>query len=855
MGVLRPAAALFAALLLTVPRVVTADDAAPGLAGLTLPRALERLRGQGLNLIYSSELVRDEMKVTEEPSGATPLEILDSLLGAHGLTTRDGPDGSRLVVAATRAPASGSIEGTVHAQDTGEPLPGVEITLIGAGVPAWSERDGSFLLADLIPGTYTLEARAPGHVEAIQEAILVAEGRATAVCISLAPSPRFLGDVVVTPSRYSFLHPAPESRQFFDRAEVQRMPHLADDPFRVAHRLPGVAAADISAQFSARGGAPDEVQVVLDGLEIHDPYHLRQYNKGLSIIDSEVIGGVDLLTGGFPIEYGDRMSGVVDLSTTVPTAQRFAIGASGLNARALAEGAGDGGGYSWLVSTRVGYLDWLFHWLETIDESPDLAGSPKYWDLYTVLRRQLGDNSLLSLHLLVADDDVNAYDRNEQERAVGADTNLYGWANLFSAFGAGVTARTVLSATQVTRQLQGSSDPGALNFARVRDDRRFSIFGLKQDWEWEPRRSQVLKLGFDVSHVGARYDYDGSFITYDPLFTGSGPPWVVTREADVRAEGWQVALYTADRFQLAPGVTVELGVRWDRQTWTPGEDQLSPRLNLVWETVRFGTVRAAWGRFAQAQAIYELQVEDGVDTFFPAQSAEQAIVAWEGAFSSGLAMRVEVYRKTMTDLRPRFENLFSTYDLFPEGEPDRVEIAPDRAEARGVELVLKGDPRRRWSWWMGCTLAAVEDRIDDDWVPRSWDQRFAASANVTWLPGRNWTMSLAGLYHSGWPTTAAWATEVALPDGSSTVVSEVGERNAARTSSYRRVDLRVSRFVPLTRGSFSFFLEIMNLFDHQNVRVVENYSFTPEGDGRYGLSSGDEAWIPFFPTFGFTWTF
>ena len=438
-------------------------------------------------------------------------------------------------------------------------------------MPAWSERDGSFLLADLIPGTYTLEARAPGHVEAIQEAILVAEGRATAVFISLAPSPRFLGDVVVTPSRYSFLHRAPESHQFFDRAEVQRMPHLADDPFRVAHRLPGVAAADISARFSARGGTPDEVQVVLDGLEIHDPYHLRQYNKGLSIVDSEVIGGVDLLTGGFPIEYGDRMSGVVDLSTTVPTAQRFAIGASGLNARALAEGAGDGGGYSWLVSTRVGYLDWLFHWLETIDESPDLAGSPKYWDLYTVLRRQLGDNSLLSLHLLVADDDVNAYDRNEHERAVGADTNLYGWANLFSAFGAGVTARTVLSATQVTRQLQGSSDPGALNFARVRDDRRFSIFGLKQDWEWEPRRSQVLKLGFDVSHVGARYDYDGSFITYDPLFTGSGPPWVVTREADVRAEGWQVALYTADRFQLAPGVTVELGVRWDRQTWTPGK--------------------------------------------------------------------------------------------------------------------------------------------------------------------------------------------------------------------------------------------------------------------------------------------
>lgn len=136
-----------------------------------------------------------------------------------------------------------------------------------------------------------------------------------------------------------------------------------------------------------------------------------------------------------------------------------------------------------------------------------------------------------------------------------------------------------------------------------------------------------------------------------------------------------------------------------------------------------------------------------------------------------------------------------------------------------------------------------------------WDQRSAASLNVTWFPGRDWTVSLAGLYHTGWPTTDASATVVTLPDGSLTVVSEIGERNAARTSSYRRVDLRVSRLVPLQRGSFSFFVEIMNLFDHENERIADDYSFVPNGDGSYGLSHGYEGWIPFFPTLGFTWTF
>ena len=845
-----PAALLAAMLLAASP--ASARDPSGSFAGLTLPQALERLRDAGLNLIYSSELVRDDMRVATEPAGGTPRRILDSLLGPHRLAAVDGPGGALLVVAAATL-APGTIRGAVRALDTGKPFPGVEISLAATGTVTWSERDGSFRMVGLAPGSYTLEARAPGYADVAREAVAVVSGDETVVLVELEPSPRFLDEVVVTPSQYSFLHREPEPRQFLDRDEVKRMPHLGDDLFRVAHRLPGIAAGDISALFGVRGGAPDEVQVVLDGLEIHDPFHLRQFYKALSIIDSEVIGGVDLLTGGFPIEYGDRMSGVLDLSTTVPGARRFALGASGLNARALAEGISDDGG-SWLVSARVGYLDWLFRWLEAIDEEPDLEGLPKYWDAYAALRHPLGDRALLSFHVLVSEDDLESHDLAEGEWAIGADTGLYGWASLVNSFDGGLTARTVLSATQVTRELRGSSDPGTLNYVDVRDDRRFQIFGLKQAWEWEPRRSHLLRFGFDVRRVAAEYDYDGSFVTYDPLFTTAGQPWVVVRDVRAEPDGWQAALHTADRFRLAPGVTAEIGVRWDRQTWTPGDDQLSPRLNLVWETGRFGTVRAAWGSFAQAQAIYELPVGDGVDAFSPSQSAEQVVLAWERAFGSDLGMRVEVYRKTMTNLRPHFENLFRTYDLFPEGEPDRVEVAPDRAEARGLELVLKGVPSQRWSWWLGGAVAAVEDRIDGDWVPRSWDQRLAVSANLNWFPGRNWTVSLAGLYHSGWPTTDASATVVILPDGTPTVVSDVGERNAARTPSYRRVDLRASRLVPLRRGSFSFFIEVMNLFDHDNVRLADSYSFTPNGNGSYDLASGYEGWIPFFPTIGFTWT-
>ena len=62
---------------------------------------------------------------------------------------------------------------------------------------------------------------------------------------------------------------------------------------------------------------------------------------------------------------------------------------------------------------------------------------------------------------------------------------------------------------------------------------------------------------------------------------------------------------------------VEIGLRWDRQNWI-GDHQISPRLNLVYTAAPRTIVRAAWGMFHQSQRLNELQVEDGVDVFFPA---------------------------------------------------------------------------------------------------------------------------------------------------------------------------------------------------------------------------------------------
>ena len=68
--------------------------------GLSLVEAIERLEAAGLTILYSSDLVRPDMRIAAEPAGRWPREILDEILAPHDLNAQTGPAGTTLIVAA-----------------------------------------------------------------------------------------------------------------------------------------------------------------------------------------------------------------------------------------------------------------------------------------------------------------------------------------------------------------------------------------------------------------------------------------------------------------------------------------------------------------------------------------------------------------------------------------------------------------------------------------------------------------------------------------------------------------------------------------------------------------------------------
>ncbi len=241
--------------------------------------------------------------------------------------------------------------------------------------------------------------------------------------------------------------------------------------------------------------------------------------------------------------------------------------------------------------------------------------------------------------------------------------------------------------------------------------------------------------------------------------------------------------------------------------------------------------------------------------FYPAQLSEHRLLSLEWLFAPRWRLRTDAYMKEMSHLRPRYENLFDPIELFPEGEGDRIRIAPDRAEAKGVELLLRTEGTGRLGGWAGITFASVEDVIDGERIPRSWDQRQAFSFGLNYGTPSRWNVNLSGIYHSGWPATEVTAEQIPNPGGPPTIVPQIGPRNAERYPAYLRADLRASRSLAIGTSTLTFYAEITNLTERKNVCCVDAFSYTPEPDGTVRVDREDGFWLERVPSAGFIWRF
>ena len=675
--------------------------------------------------------------------------------------------------------------------------------------------------------------------------LMVVRGETAAAPPIEAPAgPKALREIVVTASRYQFEYQAVPGARELTARQLELLPEIAEDPVRSVARLPGVARQDFSSKPSIRGGIPDETLVRFDGLRLYDPYHLKDFQSLFSTIDPGVVRELTVYTAGFPVAYGDRMSGVVDIAP-VRAGGDFGgrVSASLFNVGAMAGGPLDGGRSEWLAAARRGNLDLV---LDVVD--PDL-GSPAYTDAYARFAHRMNDWLSVSGNLLVSEDDLEVFDRDQEEEAVAEYRDEYYWLDFELGSPDRTRARVQLAHGRLSSDRSGVADLPGVGSGSLADRRRFTIDTLVAEGWWSPRPGSRFEAGLEWRATDGRYDYADQ-AEFELLFLFPGAPQEPTRERQlsVDADGHHYAAYVNWRLQATQALTADLGLRWDKETLSPrGSDDLSPRLGLLWQADARTRLRASWGRFVQAQGIDELAVADGDPDFYPGQHAEHWVASLEHQLVSGLELRIEAYRKQYGDLRPRYENLLNPLVVLPEIKPDRIRIDPVSARADGVEVSLdyQSGPL---SGWLGYSWASVTDRITGRDVARSWDQSHYVSAGASYR-GDSWDLSLAASWHSGWPTTS-----VELLTLEPFPLVKTGSWNAARLGTYARIDFRVARHFALGADQrLTLFLDVSNLTNRRNDCCIE-YQIETEDPAPY-LDVAPVESLPTVPSIGFIWEF
>lgn len=264
-----------------------------------------------------------------------------------------------------------TIRGTVVDQSLQTPLPGATVTLLTSTPLKGTSTDGSgqFQLTQVPVGRQTLQISVVGYKTGILQNITVDAGKELVITVALEETVSQLSEITVKPTIEKdkpLNEMATVSARTFSVEETQKFAAAFNDPARMATAYAGVVGGDDGGNYIViRGNAPNGLLWRMEGVEIPNPNHFSNLGAaggGISILSAQLLANSDFLTGAFPAEYGNALSGVFDLKLRRGNNNKreYTVQAGVLGLDVAAEGPiAKGYGGSFLVNYRYSTLGLL----------------------------------------------------------------------------------------------------------------------------------------------------------------------------------------------------------------------------------------------------------------------------------------------------------------------------------------------------------------------------------------------------------------------------------------------------------------------------------------------------------------
>ena len=775
--------------------------------------------------------------------------------------------------AAPQVGATRTIHGVVRDSTSGETLPFATISIPGTTILTSSNRDGFFTVLGAPPGDVTLRVTFLGYRPT--ERSVGPDTAEDLIIVNLAPVPIQLSGITVVAEEVRMVKPADEVSHVTVSPQVLViLPSVGEaDIFRSLQLLPGITGTNESSSgLYVRGGTPDQNLVLLDGMTV---YHVDHFFGFFSAFNPEAIKDVQVYKGGFPAQYGGRVSSVVDMTgkTGDPEEPHVALGVSLLSAQATGQVPLFGKG-SILLSARRSYTDVLrtglyssifnlFREDTTVRDTPMGPGGRGgfggpfgnaafathqpdfyFYDVNGKITFRPSRYDVLSVSVYNGEDYLdNSYaqtrtlsaQNTEFSRGISSDiTDLTDWGNkglsgkwarqwhprfysdalvAYSEYFSDYRRNTSIETIDAAADtLLNSRSFGSEEDNLVKD------LTLRLDNEWRPRQSHKISFGAWVTKSNVDYS-----------FTRDDSIAILERRQDALC----MAGYVQDAWDVFRGLRLTVGGRfahYDKTDRTYVEPRASASLRLTGEL----TLKAAYGTYHQfVSRVVNENVTEGSRDFWLLADGELVDVTGSTHYVVGASYEtddflfdVEAYRKTLDglsefSLRYRRSRAPDPVTLFFQGT----------GVADGIEFLAQ-KKFGTYTGWASYTLSRVEHTFPElnhgEPFPALHDQTHEFKV-VNSLALGHFQFSGTWVAATGRPYTAPESEyTITLLDGAELSYIHVGDKNGLRLPAYHRMDVAAHCRFELRKWTGEVGLSVFNLYDRTNVWYREfDLSETP----------------------------
>ena len=674
---------------------------------------------------------------------------------------------------------------------------------------------------------------------------------------------------------------------------VKMLPGAVEDVLRSLQTVPGVTTPnDFTSQLIIRGSGPDQNLIVMDDVEVFNPYRLYGL---VSMFNPETLTDITLITGGFPARYGDRLSAVLDVMNREGDKSRSfssVVNASIANANIIFNGKNpfDIPG-SWLVSTRRTYYDLILGpFAKRAGLITDDSSFPSFRDLQFKFAFGPFSNSKILVNGIFSEDGVDIVPGKDNDRPDSIAVEDVTTNNLLSLAWHYVPDSKFSSRTTLSwYENAGDNDFNSEILDPLIDNENYTpeqrdslrnigaLLGLEFDSRYNFRkfslsnrnvllrdRSQFeIGGGVDIvrTNLGYNLKIDDQFRSIIQAFPSASAlldSFELKGDNNVRANVYGQAMFkVTDKFFLQPSLRFD----YFQIIRTP---YLAPRLNVGYAFDPITTLRASAGVYYQSPGLEKL-----IDTrtFYDLSNAAEIGLKAERSYhfiagidrwlntewfakAEGYYKRFEnlIEQQRLTGYRYEFtlkdptitdpayikdvKNWIRSSERLPYDSITTNPINTGSGYAYGFELSLEkrnSSSRSKISGWANYSFSVSKREKFGITQPYRFEQTHVANIVMNyratnWLEfGARWT------YATNFPFTPPVGVTPRIVGDSIATNLLTGEalfnldfgsdenQYSTKRPAYHRLDFRVSAYTHFWSTDWTFYLDVINVYNRKNV--------------------------------------